>query len=1572
MYFMGNRIAAGFGLPIAGAAAIVGKFGMAFDQAMTESLAIMDDVLPEIKSKMEEVAKTVASTSKFSAAEAAKAYYFLGSAGMTAAESMAALPVAAKFAQAGVMDLGKATEYLATAQTALGLRIRDDASANMEQMARVADVLTEANNRAMGTVEDFAKALTNKAAGAIRFSNKSIEEGVAVLAAYAEQGRKGAVAGTMLYMFLRDVSRAALANEAAWKKQKIAVFDSNGTMRNAADIVEDLTKAFGGLSDEQKQAEMKTLGLQQRSFQAVQTLLGMADRIRFFQDALEKAGGATDRVSEKQMMSLANTLAKVKHAFEIAAIAVFEAFKPVIENTLIPLLKSAAEKLMEFGRWLSTTSPALRTWAVGVGLAAVALGPFVTLVGSFLLTIRAFSTPVVALVGLFGRLATSAATASAAMAVTRATAAGSVGGAVASALTPTFAGKTSAAISAMGIYGSAASAPATAIASGTGALTPSALSAMGAYAGPAAKASVLATAGAWVALGAAVVATGAALYYFTKKNDELTAEWDANTAAFKKHTIGLETAIAIYDAFRGQTNLTKSDQFMLRVATEELAKASGLSTEAFNAEAASSNVLINSLRDQLVARKALELEKTGAAAKDIADAQSVVDRLKAERSRLASGGKVLEVIDFQGTLGYVDLSPQQRQSQVAKLSTQIKEAEGRVTHLKSVYGLKTGARMDNIPLSFNKPKGDGKNVLTPEEQAELDAAREALNKATESRVAAGVAQWRGEGPKNALSDLLLMWQRLTPAEKANSEILERVWEAYSKIREQLSPRALPKDIEAATRNWWEQAEVTKFVNAQDNEYIFQMRGVDEATEKLLLKMPDITAEYDKLNGKLDPRFFESNANAFDKLLAGYAPLTPEIQKIVDAYQAWKNAASKAGTASQEASDKAMQSMGDALAGVTAKNDDLLMQIGDLTGTTEDQIFTGVHRGSAMLKVQLDKTFVEMVAGWEKVSDAEKDTYTDRLERFVQFSEETLKNQKKYDQLKIASNLGATNKMLRNLEKMTEEERDAYNKRMGDLKEEMEEWAKWGDLIGATAELGRTSGASWADALSRVSTAFSGGSKAGFAFKTAQGNDEVLGMATALVQGAISMHVATQGTTDPAQAMLGGAISGATTGWSVAGWQGAAVGAAAGMAYGYIQADQAKKKEEQRQRYEVSEGYKDYYVGLSRSEQELFWLSGAQKKYDFMANGVEQGLLSTEAWNRAIKDMSLMMKALADQQEASGDLVDAVGLRVKAMGDLTKLTQVEFESLGEYISAAFLTATYSGLSLYDVIADLSDAFATLRSGLDKGFGTTETIGKLLGWNDLINKAPAAFDALNSIGKIYESLSRWGAVGGQWESAIVKDVLEQINKIRAEGGDLQTIIALNQPLFQRMWESQQKGITLWGGQSIAPGTEMGDMLKKAEEWGLVGKEHMDIAQKQLDVLIQIRDGYKPGQSTTPVTPPPDWTPPKDLGKSTNPWDHYYAWYIATYGRPAGTGTGTGPGFAPPGETTVPNPDLVLAAGGIVTRPSRAWIGEAGPEAVIPLDRLDQYAGVNQRISIQLGDAVMEYVVKGLPRELALQGR
>ncbi len=299
-----TRIAAvGVGVGLLIGAGSVAAFAN-FDSAMTSSLAIMGDVSDTMQGELSNAARQVGRTTKFSATQAAEAYFFLASAGLSAKQSIAAMPRVAAFAQAGNFDLALATDLLTDAQSALGLTIRNDTIKNMENMARVSNVLVKANTLANASVLQFSESLTNRAGAALRIVNKDIEEGVAVLAAMADQGVKGAEAGTRLDIVMRDLQTRAIKNEEAFKRYNIVVFDGNGKMRNMADIIRDLEGAMEGMTNKQKRALLMTLDFSDRSVASLLTVIGLSDAIRQYERDLRSAGDITDEVANKQMVSL--------------------------------------------------------------------------------------------------------------------------------------------------------------------------------------------------------------------------------------------------------------------------------------------------------------------------------------------------------------------------------------------------------------------------------------------------------------------------------------------------------------------------------------------------------------------------------------------------------------------------------------------------------------------------------------------------------------------------------------------------------------------------------------------------------------------------------------------------------------------------------------------------------------------------------------------------------------------------------------------------------------------------------------------------------------------------------------------------------------------------------------------------------------------------------------------------------------------------------------------------------------------------------------------------------------------
>ena len=310
----------------------------------------MGDVSSEMRGEMSSAAREVAKTTTFSANQAAESYFYLASAGLDAASSIEALPLVSKFAQAGLFDMALATDLLTDAQSALGLTVKDDVVKNMENMARVSDVLVKANTIANATVQQFSESLTNRAGAALRLVNKEMEEGIAVLAVFADQGVKGAEAGTRLDIVLRDLQRASIKNRDEFDQFNISVYDGQGNMRNMADIIGQLELSLAGMSDEQVRTTLMTLGFQDKSIAATASLLGFSDQIAAYEKQLKTAGGITEEVAQKQLETFIAQMGLLWDRVRETAITLGSTFVPILLKvadiagaTLIPVLEWAVD-----------------------------------------------------------------------------------------------------------------------------------------------------------------------------------------------------------------------------------------------------------------------------------------------------------------------------------------------------------------------------------------------------------------------------------------------------------------------------------------------------------------------------------------------------------------------------------------------------------------------------------------------------------------------------------------------------------------------------------------------------------------------------------------------------------------------------------------------------------------------------------------------------------------------------------------------------------------------------------------------------------------------------------------------------------------------------------------------------------------------------------------------------------------------------------------------------------------------------------------------------------------------------
>lgn len=369
---LGKSITKAVTLPFVAIGAYSTKAFGDFDQAMTESLSILGDVSDAMRVRMEDTARTISMSTMTSADELARSYYYLASAGMSAEQALASLDVVNNFAIAGTFSMTQATDLLSDALNALGMASQD-AEKHKENLIRLSDVLVKTNNVANGSVQDFSQALTNMAAAALRTLNKDVEEGVAVLAAFADQGVKGLKAGQALAIVLRGLQAAQKSQPEAWKEMGLSLYDAEGRMKSLADIIEFLEKKFMSLTDQQKPLTASMLGFQDRSFGYLQSLLGMSGKIREYEAALRGASGETKQLTDRVLKSFNAQMLILGNNIKDVARRIGEFFAPMILK-VNHMIRESVAAWNSLNTEVQSTIIAVSTIAASIGPAIMAFG----------------------------------------------------------------------------------------------------------------------------------------------------------------------------------------------------------------------------------------------------------------------------------------------------------------------------------------------------------------------------------------------------------------------------------------------------------------------------------------------------------------------------------------------------------------------------------------------------------------------------------------------------------------------------------------------------------------------------------------------------------------------------------------------------------------------------------------------------------------------------------------------------------------------------------------------------------------------------------------------------------------------------------------------------------------------------------------------------------------------------------------------------------------------------------------------------------------------------------------------
>jgi hypothetical protein len=350
------------------------------------------------------------------------------------------------------------------------------------------------------------------------------------------------------------------------------------------------------------------------------------------------------------------------------------------------------------------------------------------------------------------------------------------------------------------------------------------------------------------------------------------------------------------------------------------------------------------------------------------------------------------------------------------------------------------------------------------------------------------------------------------------------------------------------------------------------------------------------------------------------------------------------------------------------------------------------------------------------------------------------------------------------------------------------------------------------------------------------------------------------------------------------------------------------------------------------QQELQKVTGAieemQKRVTTTIGEIDKvmekgGLIGKELWASILQD--------GDAEEIKAKLAEVFDASVQRSAEgFTKIAS-NFELLkrpineiGVLADAAFAGLLAGGASIPEAIAQMGDGLAHIQELMAKsGEGATGPLATLLNYQAITQANQGLFELLSGVDDMLTGLGNSGLLTQERFAALGMTITQAFGQLQAQGVAGTTALELMQPQLQKLWEAQQMF-----GLKTDEATQ--SLIDQALQQGIVGEAMKDVNHQILDVLkaIAVALGALPAEAATGaagVTNALAGIQVPSISVDVRP--NWKGWDFPE--QPGGPTGGTG------SKSPTSSDYRPMAAGGIVTRPTHALIGEAGPEAVIPLD-------------------------------------
>lgn len=291
---LGSNVIQGAISKVQGLGKEIVSLGKNFDTSISKIQAISGATDDEME-KIEQKARELGSSTKFSATEVGDAFQYMSMAGWKTEDMLNSIEGVLNLSAASGEDLATTSDIVTDALTAFGL--------SASGSSHFSDILATASSNANTNVSLMGETFKYVApvAGALSYSAEDTAMAIGLM---ANAGIKGSQAGTSLRAIMSSLSAPTKTTAAAMEQLNLSITNSDGTMKPFGVVIEELREKFNGLSEAEQAEIAKNLAGQE----AMSGLLSIVNAAPADYEKLSSAIGNCDGAAEQMASTMQDNL----------------------------------------------------------------------------------------------------------------------------------------------------------------------------------------------------------------------------------------------------------------------------------------------------------------------------------------------------------------------------------------------------------------------------------------------------------------------------------------------------------------------------------------------------------------------------------------------------------------------------------------------------------------------------------------------------------------------------------------------------------------------------------------------------------------------------------------------------------------------------------------------------------------------------------------------------------------------------------------------------------------------------------------------------------------------------------------------------------------------------------------------------------------------------------------------------------------------------------------------------------------------------------------------------------------